>query len=211
MGGVGGNSQTQGISAERLGAFREVLADAVRVAEEEGIDYLIGGSIASGTWGRPASVGDIDMVISPVDAKRLLKAFEQAGYDTEVHDPRWIYKAKKDEIVVDLIFELEGAVYLEDEMVARGPIREVHGVRLRLMAPEDFVVSQALSTKEDTPDYWYNALGVIARTPLDWDYLIDRASRGPRRLLSLLIFAQSEDLVVPDTVLKRMFDATYGG
>ncbi len=49
---------------------------------------------------------------------------------------------------------------------------------MRLMAAEDFIVSQAMSAKEDTPDYWYNALGVLAKSKLDWDYLVERASRG---------------------------------
>lgn len=211
MGGVPGNAQTEGIDDERLEVFRSVLSEAVRVAEDEDVPYVIGGSIASSTWGRPGSIGDIDMMISPADAKRLLKAFERSGFDTRVEDPKWIYKADKDGITVDLIFEMEGSMYLEEDMVQRGPIRDVHNVRMRLMAPEDFVVSQALSAKEDTPDYWYNGLGVIARSELDWDYLLQRAMRGPRRVLSMLIYAQSDDLRVPDTVVRRLFDATFGG
>lgn len=209
MGGARDNL-TEGVEEGRVRAFRSVLAEAIRLAEDEDVPYLVGGSIASGTWGRPGSIGDVDMMISPTEAKRLLKAFERAAFDTRVHDPQWLYKAKKHQVTVDLIFQMEGSFYVEDEMIARGPIRDVHGVRLRLMSPEDFVVSQALSAKEDTPEYWYNGLGVIGRSHLDWDYLLERAMRGPRRVLSMLVYAQSDDLPVPDPVVRRLFDVTFG-
>jgi len=210
MGGVEGNSLTKEVTPKRQEAMREVLADAIRIIEDEGAPYVAAGSLASTTWGRPGSVGDVDVVIDPGDAKRLLKAFEAAGYETEETYPQWLYKAKKGEVTVDLIFELEGAMYLDEKMVEKAPIKDVEGVRVRLMAPEDYVISQALSTKEDTPDYWYNGLGVISKTELDWDYLVERASRGPRRVLSLLAYAQSNDLSVPDAVIRRVFEATYG-
>ena len=210
MGGVNEKSQTREVDQERLEQFREVLAEAIRIVEEEGVPYVIGGSIASNEWGRPSAVGDVDLIVQPTEAKRLLKAFDSAGYDTEESDPKWLYKAKKGDVSVDLIFEMEGHLYLEDVMVARAALSEIHGTRLRLMAAEDFIVSQAMSAGEDTPDYWYNALGVLAKTQLDWDYLVERASRGPRRVLSLMIYAQSNDLPIPDGAIRRLFETVYG-
>lgn len=211
MGGVEGKAATEGADQTGYETFKAILSESLQLVEAAGVAYVLGGSIASNHWGRPAAVGDIDMIVAPPDAKRLLKAFDEAGYETGEKDPQWIYKATKDDLSVDIIFEMEGNLYLDDEMVDRAPMVELHGARFRLITAEDYVVSQALSMKEDTPDYWYNALGVIAKTRLDWDYLIDRASRGPRRVLSLLLFAQSDDLAVPDSVLKRLFEATYGG
>lgn len=137
--------------------------------EAEGIDYVVGGSLASLHWGRPRSVSDIDLMISPPDAKRVLEAFDSAGYDTEIPHDSWLCKAKKGDVSVDLIFEMENAMYLDEAMMAHASIEAVEGVHLRLMGPEDFIVSQALSTAEDTPDYWHNALAVLAKTEIDWD------------------------------------------
>jgi hypothetical protein len=39
---------------------------------------------------------------------------------------------------------------------------------------------------------------------LDWDYLLKRARRGPRRVLGLLLYAQSLDLLVPDKAIKSL-------
>jgi hypothetical protein len=203
------NAQTREVSDEYRAAFRKVLAESVEIVEGEDIPYLLGGSLASRCWGRPAPEGDVDMVVGPTDAQRLLKALERAGFDTAKPEPEWLYKAKKSGITVDVIFEMEGDLYMDDDMVARGSVEDVDGTRARVMGPEDFIVSQAMSTKEDTSDYWYNALGVLAKTDVDWDYLVDRASSGPRRVLSILLYAQSNDLPVPDSAIQRLIQLLY--
>jgi hypothetical protein len=53
-------------------------------------------------------------------------------------------------------------------------------------------------------------VAIIAKRELDWDYLLDRARRGPRRMLSLLLYAQSVDLAVPDRVIRRLAALTLG-
>ena len=76
------------------------------------------------------------------------------------------------------------------------------------MSPEDLVVMKAIATSEDTPRYWYDAVAIIAQTELDWDYLVTRAKQhGARRVLSLLLFADSLDLVVPPGPVETLFDA----
>lgn len=210
MGGVDENNQTRKVSEKYLDAFGATLADAVQTAEEAEVSFVMAGSLALNAWGRPSPPGDIDMVVKPTEARRLLEAFEKIGYETEEAEPQWLYKAQKDDITIDLIFEMEKSLYLDDEMIARAALQEFRGVHVKVMPPEDYVVSQALSTKEDTPDYWYNALSVLARSSVDWDYLLQRASCGPRRVLSLLIYAQSNDLPVPHTTIQKLFDTVYG-
>ena len=78
---------------------------------------------------------------------------------------------------------------------------------------------KAVAASEDTPRYWYDAIGIAARSDLDWDYLTTRArSGGARRVLAVLIYAQSNDVAVPleplrelaELVLGRREDATAG-
>ncbi|HEV3472739.1 MAG TPA: nucleotidyltransferase [Actinomycetota bacterium] len=210
MGGHDENPQTREVGKRERAAFRDVLATAIDVVEGEGIDYVVAGSLCSNHWGRPSAVGDIDLLVAPQDAKRLLKAFDAAGFETSEDEPQWLYKAKKDGKTVDVIFEMEGALYLDDPLVEHATYVEIEGTLVRLMSAEDFIVSQAVSTGEDTPDYWYNALGVLAKTELDWDYLVERATRGPRRVLSLLLYAQSDDRPIPEDAIRRLFERIYG-
>ena len=49
---------------------------------------------------------------------------------------------------------------------------------------------------------------MIGQTELDWEYLVSRArQRGARRILSLLLFADSVDLVVPPEPIEALFEA----
>lgn len=210
MGGVGDSAQTREVTPEEREAFRRVLSEAIEIVDGVGAPYLAAGSIASTQHGRPSTIGDVDLFVDPTDAKRILKAFDAAGYDTEETEPSWLYKATKDDVTVDLIFEMEETMHLDEAMVRHGSMQEVEGTTVRVMSAEDFVVSQAMSMGEDTPDYWYNALGVLSKAAIDWDYLIERAKRGPRRVLSVLIYAQSTDLVIPETAIRRLYDMVYG-
>jgi predicted nucleotidyltransferase len=189
--------------------YTEILAEAIKITEDNDIPYLVGGSLASITWGRPGGFGDVDLVIDPRSAKPLLKALEAAGYQTEETYPQWLFKARKSGITVDLLFELAGPMYLEPQMLERGRIVEMLGVKLCLMGPEDFVLSQAMAFKEDTAVYWFNALGVIAKTELDWDYIVEMAPRGPRMLLAMLLLGQCMDLPIPDYVIHRIISMIF--
>ena len=104
-------------------------------------------------------------------------------------------------VTVDVIGRSTPDIMLDDEMLDRAVTREYYGRRLTLVPPEDLIVMKALAASEDTPRYWYDALGVIGHTDLDYDYLIRRArASGSRRVLSLLLYAWSNDLVVPNRV-----------
>lgn len=190
---------------EREERFARVLAEAIRIVEEEGIPYLGAGSMASITWGRPWPLGDIDLLIDPRSAKSLLQAFAAAGFETEETFPQWLFKAIKDGITVDMIFEMAGQFYMEPQMIDRGSDAEIMGTELRMISPEDFILSQALAMREDTAVYWFNAFGVISRQDIDWDYIVEMSQRGPRMLLSMLLLGQAYDLPIPDWVIRRIF------
>src|ERR671919_516068 len=52
---------------------------------------------------------------------------------------------------------------------------------------------------------------LAAACELDWDYIVDRArSSGPRWLLSLLLYAESNDLAVPSWVVESLFATVHG-
>src|SRR5207244_3537451 len=72
-------------------------------------------------------------------------------------------------------------------------------------------VMKAVAATEDTPRYWYDAIAIVGHTDLDWDYLVRRArAAGVRRVLSMLLYAQSNDLVVPTWVLQSLAELILG-
>ena len=79
-----------------------------------------------------------------------------------------------------------------------------------MISPEDLLVIKAVATAEHGSHHWYDALGIIARNPIDWDYLVERARQaGPRRVLSLLLYAESNDMAVPAEAVERLFTIVH--
>ena len=188
-------------SAEDLAA---TLGDAIAAVERAGIDYLLVGGLAVVALGRLRHSRDIDLLVRPDDARTALDALGHAGFETKDVNPHWIFKAFRGELQVDLIFKLRGDIYLDEEMLRRSRVETYRGIRVRVAPAEDLIVIKALTHDEETPRHWHDALALIARGGLDWDYLLRRAAKGPRRILSLLHYATSLDLLVPLGPLRML-------
>src|SRR5918992_4990015 len=106
MGGKAAAARTRAVDDSEKDRFRNVLADTVAITERETIPYGIGGSLCSNHWGRPSSIGDIDLLVQPQDAERLLVKLEAAGFETEKPYPQWLFKATREGVTVDIIFEI---------------------------------------------------------------------------------------------------------
>jgi predicted nucleotidyltransferase len=153
---------------------------------------------------------DIDFFVKAQDTLRTLAALEEAGFLTREVEPHWLSKATKDHVVVDVIYRSSGDIYLDDEMVERSFEGQFKGVPIRLAAAEDLIVMKAIAHREETGRYWHDALGILGRADLDWEYLLRRARQyGARRVLSLLVYAQSNDIAVPNHAVRDLFASVY--
>jgi predicted nucleotidyltransferase len=204
-----GAASHAGFDDADVAVLRAVFGDAVRAFDREAVDYVLIGGQASAVHGRPRASGDVDLLVTPQDARRALTALADAGFATEETNPHWLFKAVKDGVLVDLLFKMKGDIYLDAEMLGRAAAHKVAGHMVRVIPREDLIVVKALAHDEETPRHWFDALGIIAGGGLDWDYLVRRAAKGPRRVLSLLLYATSVDLVVPTTVIGRLHEAAF--
>ena len=190
--------------------FEVVLTETIEVLDGEGVPYIFMGGIGAATHGRPRWTHDIDVFVRPEDAGWALRALAGAGFRTEQTFPDWLYKAFKHDVMVDVIFKSLGGILLDDEMLERAQEEDFRGHRARIMAPEDLLVIKALVHDEHMPRHWHDALAIVSRCALDWDYVVRRARRhGARRVLSLLLYAQSNDLVVPAGPVRALFEAVF--
>jgi hypothetical protein len=191
--------------------FGPVLDQVVQALERGRIEHLVIGGIASAALGRARQSDDIDVLVSPRDAERLLELLERDGFVTDRTFPEWLYKATKDGVLVDVIFCAGGTMYLDAQMLDRGGDIEFMGRTLRVASAEDLLVSKVASHTESAARYWHDAVSIVSAADLDWEYLLERSRFAARRVLSLLIYAQSEDILVPDEPITTLFDRVYGG
>ena len=96
-----------------------------------------------------------------------------------------------------------------DEMLGRARPTRFAGQEVRVAAPEDVIVIKALAHDEPSFRHWHDSLAIIAAQELDWGYLVRRARHGAHRVLSLLVYAQSNDLIVPDYVIRQLHETIY--
>jgi hypothetical protein len=186
-----------------------VLAEAVGAVERAGIPFLVLGGLASSLVGRPRWTHDIDFMTTPTDARVTLQALQAAGFTTEETDPVWIYKAFKDEVMVDVIFMITGGIYLDADMLEHAIARDYEGLPIRIPSPEDQVIIKAMVHAEETSRHWFDALAILGRNEMDWEYFLRRSRLGVRRVLSLLIYAQSSDILVPSWVIRRLYEESF--
>jgi predicted nucleotidyltransferase len=193
-----------------LTVYRDTLDAALKALTSREVPFGAIGGIAAVVWGRPRwdpASADVDLMVEPRDADAAQTALVEEGFEpvatTEEH---WLRRLERDGIGVDVIFRAAGDVYFDDEMRRRVAEREFEGVVVPVVSAEDTVVMKALAFGEQTPTYWAEALSIIARHDLDWDYVQQRARHGVHRVLSLLLYALSQDLAVPPAVVKSLFE-----
>ncbi len=143
------------------------------------------------------------------DAAGALAALKDAGFDTKEPDENWLHKAAKDGVLVDVITRSEGDLFVDDEMLERVVRTDYKGHPVKLVSAEDLLVMKAVAHEEDTAHYWHDAMTLIVGAELDWSYVVRRARHGTKRMLSLLVYAQSTDLHVPDEAIRQLYSAAY--
>jgi predicted nucleotidyltransferase len=185
-----------------------VLDETMETLRGAGIPFLLIGGIGSAVFGRDRGTRDIDLFVRPENARTVLDLLGERGFETRTEHEHWLYKAFKHDVLVDVIFRSSRDILLDDEMLSRARMMTFRGRELPVAPPEDLIVMKAIAMSEDTPRYWYDAIAIIAQAELDWDYLVARARQhGARRILSLLLFADSIDLVVPRGPIESLYDA----
>lgn len=196
-----------GTDPDRLDQVLFLTVDALKEAH---IPYALIGGIAVKGLGRPRSTNDIDIFVHPDDAEGALKVLKSKGFETEKRDPKWIYKAWHNDVLVDIIFRSTGDIYFDETMQKRVKSVLYKGRTINTVSPEDFIVIKSVVASEACPHHWHDALAVLTHGTIDWDYLLERSRKAPRRVLALLIYGQSGDIQLPDTAIRRHFEALYG-
>ena len=192
-----------------IDTVHRVLMEAVVAVEEAGIPYALIGGLAAKKLGRPRVSHDIDFFVKPDDAKKALKALEKHGFVTQERDPVWLFKGWKEDILVDIVFRSSADIYFDQEVQEHVRRVPYNGRFVNAIAPEDLIVIKAAVHEEHSSHHWFDALAVLIQGNIDWEYLLKRAKHAPRRVLSLMIYAQSKDVAVPNQIIQRLYRSIY--
>ncbi len=189
--------------------FVRVLRQVVDLLKAANIPFLIAGGLAAKTYGKRRTTHDIDLFVRPADARRALDVLSQAGFETEVTFPEWLYKAFKHDVMIDIIFRSEGNITVDDEILHRARSMEYRGRTLPVVPPEVLMLMKVFALRDTHAAnthwrHWRDAISVMRNVPLDWEFLYRKALRlGPRTVLGFLLLAEVEGVQADhETVAK---------
>ena len=165
--------------SEEFKQLIDTLKVAVATLRDRGVPFVLGGSLAAWARGGPEPQNDLDVMLKPADADAALEALADAGMRVERPPEEWLYKAWRDQVMIDVIFKPAG-IEMTDEVLERADTISVGAVATPVMALEDVVATMLCAIDEHTLDY--SRLVAIARAlreQVDWPQLEARTAHSP--------------------------------
>jgi hypothetical protein len=189
--------------------------EALRKLNETDIPFLIGGTLAFSHYSKiPRETKDLDVFVKPSDCPRVLEAFGDAGYQTELSFPHWLGKVRQGPHFIDVIFSSgNGVGRVDDLWFEHAAKADVLGLIVRLTPVEEMIWTKAFIQERERFD-GADVLHLVRETgpSLDWPRLLMRFADHWRVLLShLILFGfvyPDKRQVVPawvmDELMRRM-------
>jgi len=182
------SSMPNDIPEEQGALFREVLL----LLEKRGFPYAVSGAFALRRHtGICRFTKDLDLFMTARTSRKVLPYLRKHGFECELTDPVWLAKVHKGDFFVDLITGMSNAVIVvEDSWIEHAGPAVVHGVKTRVLAPEELVASKIFVAKRerfDGADIAHVIYGT--RGTFDWDRELKLVGEHWEMLLwSLLLF-----------------------
>jgi len=199
------------IPAGEWALYREVM----RRAAAQGIRFAFGGAFATAAYtGELRNTKDFDIYIRPEDREPMIRIMDEAGltdhYDRLAYDRSWIYRASRDDVIVDAIWAMANhRAEVDDPWLSLGPEVSIFGEQFRVLAIEELIWSKLYVLQHERCDWTdiFNLLDAQLEA-IDWDRLLSRLAedapllRGAVSVFSWL--APDRVTAIPPTVRTRL-------
>lgn len=169
---------------------RELFQDVLNTFEEMGIRYAVAGAYAlNAHTGICRDTKDLDIFLTAKNGQTALRYLQQRGFECEVCDPVWLYKARRNEYFVDLITGMSNAVLtVDDSWIDRAQPAVVEGIHSRVLAAEELLASKLFVTRRERFDGADIAHVIYAKQgKLDWHRILALVGENWEILLWALV------------------------
>ena len=175
------------IPEEQQSLFREILE---LLEKKKSVSFAVAGAFALREHtGICRDTKDLDLFLTPENAGLALRYLRDKGFECEVCDPVWLFKAHRDGFFVDLITGMSNAaIVVEDSWVERARPATVEGVKTRVLAAEELVASKLFIARRerfDGADIAHVIYGT--RGKLDWQRIFQLAGEHWEMILWALV------------------------
>src|SRR5437868_3435806 len=142
---------------------------AIRQAQARGLIFALGGAFAVGVYtGHWRDTRDLDIYVLPEDREKMIAALSEIGFadlhPVEPYDRNWIYRACRDDIIVDTIWAMANQRAHVDELwLTRGPEVRLNGEPVRTVGAEEMLWDKVYILQRDRCD-WPDVLNLVYAT-----------------------------------------------
>lgn len=174
------------IPAEQQTLFREIL----ELFESNKLPFAVAGAFALREHtGICRDTKDLDLFLTANTAGTALQLLRDEGFESEICDPVWLFKAHRDGFFVDLITGMSNAtIIVDDSWIQRSRPAVVCGVTTRVLAAEELLASKLFVTRRerfDGADIAHVVYGT--RGQLDWPRIFQLAGDNWEMLFWALV------------------------
>lgn len=191
-----------------------VYRQAIRAARKTNARFLLGGAFSlAGYTGRCRNTKDIDFFVLPSDKDRVVDALTKAGFDdyytTLPYDRGWIYRATKNDVIVDTIWRTPNRrTEVDEEWFLRAKPIVLKNEELAILPAEELLAIKLYVLQRDRCD-WPDLINLLYATcgRLDWRHVFNRMGRELPLLTGILnVFTwccPEKSLQLPDFVRQK--------
>ena len=157
-----------------------VYEQVIDEAEVREIPFALGGAFAMAAYtGYWRNTKDLDIYVLPQNREKLIAVATDLGlrdyYEKLPYDRWWIYRAARNDSLVDIIWAMANHRQQIDELWLSGPEVEIRGRRMKVLPAEAMLWDKLYIMQRDRCD-WPDVLNLLhwAGLDLDWEYLLCR-------------------------------------
>jgi hypothetical protein len=174
--------------------LRDALKRAAAALADSEVPFALAGSYALWVHGAQEPSHDVDLAIVEDDAERAGKALAGAGFDVERPPEDWLLKAHRDDVLVDLLFRLNGRP-VELDLLESAGVEQVLGMWMRVLPATRIVIAKLRALNEHYCDFGTLLPPVRAvREQLDWN-AIEAATQDNDFAVAFLVLARRLGLI----------------
>lgn len=165
-----------------------IYREAIHAVKNARAKFLVGGAFGLAAYiGRCRNTKDMDLFVLPSDKDRVVDALTKIGFDdyyTKLpYDRGWIYRATRDEVIVDTIWQTPNRRSVVDELwFERARLVSLKDEALKVLPPEELLNIKLYVFQRDRCD-WPDLLNLLYAVgpELDWKHVLMRL--GPEKPL----------------------------
>jgi hypothetical protein len=155
--------------------------------------FMLAGAFSLATYtGSWRNTKDLDLYVLPDDRQLFIDALTRAGfadyYEQLPYLRHWIYRAFKDDCIVDIIWaHANRRADVDEQWFERAPEVNVRGRKLAVVPAEELLWCKLYVMQKDRCD-WGDVMNLVHATDgnLDWEHLSERLGEDLPLLIGLL-------------------------